>query len=429
MLSSVIETTPRTSRRPLPLQAKNIQPREMGPGVEDLIPGPEPKLLPALVGGDCERGPRVIPVCAPVLGGNEKKYVNECIESNWISSIGPMVGRFERALAKTCGVKHAIACANGTAALHLAMASLGIGPGDEVILPTFTMIATLNAVIYTGATPVLVDADSETWNLSVKEVLSKITHRTKLIVAVHIYGLPAEMNQLLEIANEQGCWLLEDAAEAAGASYQNKMAGSLADIGTFSFYANKIITAGEGGAVTTDNDELADIVRTLRDHAFSSERHFWHKYVGFNYRMTSLQAAVGLAQLERMESLVACRRRNAALYRELLNDVAGISFQQISKDCKCSFWMNSILVAEAYGRTRDELRIYLAKNGIETRSLFIPMHFQPVHFETFRGQRYFNAELLCRSGLYLPSSSSLTEPDIQYIAGKVRSFAAPPRLP
>jgi perosamine synthetase len=312
-----------------------------------------------------------------------------------------------------------VACANGTVALHLALATLGIGPGDEVILPTFTMIATINAVTYTGATPVLVDSEPVTWNMDMNHVADKITPRTRAVMPVHTYGHPVDMDPLLELAERHGFYVVEDAAEAHGAEYKGRRAGSLGDAGCFSFYANKIITTGEGGMVTTDDSDIARLAANLRDHAFSEERHFWHKYLGFNYRMTNMQAAIGLAQTERMESFVGARRANAARYTAALKRIPGIVTPPEADWAKNVFWMYSILVQDEFGMTRDQLRAYLAEHGIETRTFFIPMHLQPIYYQAYKGQRYPVSEMLCQRGFYLPSASSLSFREIEYITGIV----------
>jgi perosamine synthetase len=359
----------------------------------------------------------IIPVCEPTLSGNELKYVQQAVETNWISSAGSFIRDFEARFAEACGTKYGIACANGTVALHLALATLGLEPGDEVILPTFTMIATINAVTYCGATPVLVDNEPDYWQMDVQQVASKITSRTKAIIPVHIYGHPVDMDPLNEIARQHGIAVIEDAAEAHGAEYKGRRAGGLAAAAGFSFYGNKIITTGEGGMITTDDEEIARLAWNLRDHAFSSERHFWHKFVGFNYRMTNLQAAVGLAQVEQLDDLVARRRGNAAHYTRLLQGIPGITTPPEAPWAKNVFWMYGILVdREAYGMNRDQLRQVLADNGIETRTFFIPMHCQPVYWKTFQGQRYPVAEQLCRDGFYLPSASSLSTAEIERVA-------------
>jgi perosamine synthetase len=389
----------------------------------DLIPGPEPHLevrIPRIPVAEEEIGRRIIPVSDPKLDGNELRYVTQCIQSNWISSAGRFVRDFEQAFADAVGCRYGVAACNGTTSLHLALATLGVGPGDEVIIPTFTMIATANAVRYTGATPVLVDSERETWNLDVTKLEALVTPRTRGICLIHTYGHPVEMDPLLDLAQRRGLWVLEDAAEAHGARYRNRAVGSLGQAASFSFYANKIITTGEGGMVTTNDAELARVARRLRDHAFSDERHFWHKYVGFNYRMTNLQAAIGLAQTERLETLVEIRRANAARYTRALSKIPGLTLPIERPWARNVYWMYGMLVEDAFGISRDELRRRLARRGIETRTFFIPIHVQPVYHAQFRGQRYPVAEDLCRRGLYLPSGATLTEGEIAYICDMVR---------
>ncbi len=363
----------------------------------------------------------IIPVCEPALDGHELKYVQQAVETNWISSAGSFIREFEARFAQACNTRYGIACANGTVALHLALATLGLEPGDEVILPTFTMIATINAVTYCGATPVLVDNEPQYWQMDVDQVAARITPRTKAIIPVHIYGHPVDMDPLMELAQRHGIQVIEDAAESHGAEYKGRRTGSLGHAASFSFYGNKIITTGEGGMVTTDDRDLARLAWNLRDHAFSTERHFWHKFVGFNYRMTNLQAAVGLAQVEQLETFVAARRRNAAAYTERLRAIPGITTPPQAEWAKNVYWMYGILVdKEAYGMGRDDLRRALADHGIETRTFFIPMHCQPIYWHDFKGQRYPVAERLCRDGFYLPSASSLSIEEIEYITDVIR---------
>ncbi|HXV97902.1 MAG TPA: DegT/DnrJ/EryC1/StrS family aminotransferase [Anaerolineae bacterium] len=402
------------------LRPTKITPHELGEELASIIPGKDPELsvsIKRIPVSELDLSGRIIPVCEPTLSGKEKEYVLDCLESNWISSAGKYIPAFEEKFAAECGCKYGVACANGTVALHLGLAALGLEPGDEVILPTFTMIATINAVTYTGATPVLIDSEPDTWNMDVEQLAAKITPKTKAVIPVHTYGHPVDMDPLMELAERHGLFVIEDAAEAHGAEYKGRRAGGLGHAAGFSFYANKIITTGEGGMITTNNSKFASLTQNLRDHAFSSERHFWHKYVGFNYRMTNMQAAVGLAQTEQMSGFIESRRRNAALYTELLKEIPGIVTPPEAGWAKNVFWMYSILVEDEFGLTRDGLRTYLARYGIETRTFFIPMHLQPIYFEVFKGQRYPVAEMLCQRGFYLPSASSLTVQQIKYIAG------------
>jgi perosamine synthetase len=388
-----------------------------------IIPGPEPQLQLSMspipqFGADRQR---IIPVCEPTLAGNELKYVTHCVESNWISSAGAYVQEFERAFARACGVRYGIACCSGTIALHLALATLDLGPDDEVIIPAFTMIATAYAVTYTGAKLRLVDSEPETWNMDLTQVEDRITPHTRVVVPVHTYGHPVDMDRLSALATKHDLWVLEDAAEAHGALYKGRPAGSLGNAAAFSFYANKIITTGEGGMVTTDDEQIARLAWNLRDHAFSSERHFWHKLIGFSYRMTNLQAAVGLAQVEQIDGFVAARRANAAYYTQLLKDVPGIITPPQADWATSVYWMYGIILKDEFGMTRDELRRALAERAIETRTFFVPMHCQPVYFQTFRGERYPVAEDMCRRGLYLPSASNLTREDIERVVDGIRS--------
>ena len=394
----------------------------------EVIPGPDPEVqiryspIPDFDERTDQSTRRsIIPVSKPTLTGNEMKYVQQAIATNWISSAGSFIRDFEVKFAEVCGAKYGIACANGTVAMHLAMATLGLEADDEVIIPTFTMIATANAVAYCGAKPVLVDMEPNYWQMDVDQVAAKITPRTKAIVPVHIYGHPTDMDPLRELAQKHGIMIIEDSAEAHGGEYKGQPCGSLGDAAGFSFYGNKIITTGEGGMVTTNNREIAKLAWNLRDHAFSHERHFWHKFVGFNYRMTNLQAAVGLAQVEQMSTFVAQRRQNALEYNCRLSTIPGIRTPAEAPWAKNVYWMYGIMVDEKeYGMNRDQLRKVLADNGIETRTFFIPMHCQPVYWDAFKGQRYPVAEDLCKRGFYLPSSSSLALDEIEYVANVIR---------
>lgn len=391
---------------------QTVQPLDPNLSLEhrSIIPGPEPE-------------PKKIPVCRPTLAGNELKYIEECIKTNWISSIGKNIPKFEEMFAEAVGAKYAVAVTNGTTALHLALHTLGIGHGDEVIIPTFTMIATANAVRYVGATPILVDSEMKTWNMDTDKIEETITEKTRAIIPVHTYGHPSEMDKIMELARKYNLWVVEDAAEAHGAIYKGKKIGSIGDVACFSFYANKIITTGEGGMVTTNSEELYEKMQTIRSHAFSEERHFWHKYLGFNFRMTNLQAAIGVAQMERFDELVEKRIKNAKLYNALLKDVKGIILPPESPDIKNVYWMYSIKLNDNFGITRDELRYKLAERGIETRAFFIPMHIQPIYYEEFAGQQFPVAEHLCKTGLYLPSFSDLKEEEIKYVSKSINEIS------
>ena len=369
-------------------------------------------------------GGKMIPVCIPFIGEKELEYVFDCIKTNWISSKGKYVEEFERGFAEYCGCKYGVSTTSGTTALHLALASIGVGKGDEVIVPAFTMISTVFAVVYCGAKPVLVDAEPETWNIDVSKIEEKITDRTKVIIPVHIYGHPCDMDPIMKIAEEHDLYVVEDAAEAHGAEYKGRKVGGIGHIGCFSFYANKIITTGEGGMIVTNDEEIAEKAKSLKDLAFSKERRFLHTDLGFNYRMTNIQAAIGLAQLERIDELVERRRKNAHLYNELLKDIEGIRLPIEKEWAKNVYWMYSILVEDKFGMSRDELMSELEKKGIETRTFFIPMHVQPVfqNMGLFKGERYPVAEELARKGLYLPSSSGLSREEIEHICDEIRKI-------
>jgi perosamine synthetase len=409
------------------LQPVELSPEDLGDLIH-VIPGQEPKLrvsIPRIPISELDLERRIIPVCEPALEGNETRYVLDCLNTGWISSAGKYIPLFEQAFGHKVGCEYGIACVSGTTAIHLILAALGLGPGDEVIIPTFTMIATAYAVSYTGARPVLVDSERKTWNMDIAQVEARITDRTKAIVVVHTYGHPVDMDAVLEIARRHNLYVVEDAAEAHGATYKGRLVGSLGDAAAFSFYANKIITTGEGGMVTTNDPELAETVRTLRDHAFSKERHFWHKYMGYSFRMTNLQAAIGLAQTEQMDDFVTRRRENASQYTSLLQDVPGLTLPVEEPWAENVFWMYGMVVGDAFGLTRDELRCCLAEEGIETRTFFIPMHLQPVYYANYRGERYPVAEDLCRRGLYLPSASSLTRQEIEFVVQRVKACHRP----
>ena len=366
----------------------------------------------------------MIPIMEPQIDHQEIDRVLDCLKTGWISSQGSYIPEFEKTFAEYCGSGYGIATSNGTTALHLALVTLGLSPGDEVIVPALSFIATANAVTYCGARPVFVDVNPGNWTMDPEALRALISPRTKAIIPVHLYGHPADMDPILEIASEFGIWVIEDAAEAHGAEYKGKKVGSLGHAGCFSFYGNKIITTGEGGMITTNREDVARLAWNLRDHAFSTERHFWHKFVGYNYRMTNLQAAIGLAQTEQLEQFVAARRANAAYYTELLSRIPGIVTPPEAPWATNVFWMYGILLNKEFGLSRDQLRGALAARGIETRTFFIPMHCQPVYFDQYRGQRFPVAEDLCRRGLYLPSASNLTREDILAVVEAIKECRA-----
>ena len=367
-----------------------------------------------------------IPVCEPTLIGNELKYVEDAVKTSWISSNGKYVQAFETEFAKYCGVKYAVGVCNGTVALHLALTCLGIGKGDEVIIPNFTMIATAFAVCYTGAIPVFVDSDEKTWNIDVERIEEKITKKTKAIIPVHIFGLPCEMDKINTVAKKYNLKLIEDAAEAHGAVYQGKKTGSLSDISAFSFYANKNITTGEGGMIVTDSRELYEKALYYKNLCFDpkSPRNYSHNHIGFNYRMSNLHAAIGLAQTERADEYKTLRIKNGKLYRGYLKDVAGITFQVEPENIENVYWMNGITVDKEYGKSRDKLIAFLKKKGIDSRVFFAGMNKQKSlkDYGADCTGHYPVSEYLNNHGFYLPSGSNLKEEQIRYICDKIIEF-------
>lgn len=371
---------------------------------------------------------RFIPVCEPTLLGNELKYVTDAVQTGWISSAGKYVTEFEQQFAAYCGCKYGVAVCNGTVALHLALVALGIGKDDEVIIPDFTMIATAFAVCYTGATPVFVDADPDTWNIDTTKIEEKITPRTKAIIPVHLFGLMCDMDAINAIAKKHNLKVLEDAAEAHGAEYKGRRAGSCSDLAAFSFFANKNITTGEGGMVVTNDEELYNKLRYHKNMCFPLDgpRNYLHNDIGFNYRMSNVVAAIGLAQAEKADEYRQMRINNNKLYRELLTNVSGIQFQPIMEDYLNVSWMNTILVdAKRYGHTKEELREYLRNNNIDTRLLFEGMHRQPSlkKYGCDCNKMYPITEKLTAQGFYLPSASNLPQKDISFICQLIKTFA------
>jgi perosamine synthetase len=366
---------------------------------------------------------RRVPIAEPVLFGNEEKYVVECIRTGWISSKGEFIDRFEENFASYIGVEHAVAVSSGTAALHLALLALDIKPGDEIIMPAFTMIACANVARYLGAKPVLVDSETLTWNIDPSKIEEKITSKTKAIMVVHIYGHPADMDPIMKIAERYGLYVIEDAAEAHGAEYKGRKVGGIGDVGCFSFYANKIITMGEGGAVVTNDEKVAEKVRRLRDQAYNVNLRKWliHDDIGYNYRLTNLQAAIGLAQLERIEEFINRHRENAYYYNSLLKNIRGVTLPPEMPWAKNVYWMYTILIdEEILGVTRDDLIKKLEIYGIDTRSTFLPIHLQPPYRDIYIYEKYPIAELLGRRGINLPSGNSTTKEDIEYVASAIK---------
>lgn len=359
----------------------------------------------------------LIPIAEPFLGKEEEKLVVEGIRSGWISSIGKYLGQFEKEFAKFIGSKYAITTSNGTAALHLTMLASGIGPGDEVIVPSMTFVATANAVSYVGAQPIFVDSELESWNIDPEKIKEKITRRTKAIIPVHLYGHPANMGPIIKLAKKYGLLVIEDAAEAHGAKYRSRVVGSMGDMGCFSFFGNKIITTGEGGMVTTNNKKIAEKIRFFRDHGASKKRRYYHPRLGFNYRMTNLQAALGLAQLKKIKKILNKKIVIAKLYQKYLEPLLPeIILQPEAEWATNVFWMYSILIPKKGRKNRDYLASQLKKFGIDSRPFFFPVHRLP-RYETKENLPIAN--FLGQSGLNLPSSPNLEEDQIKFIAQKI----------
>jgi len=366
-----------------------------------------------------------VPVNEPLLSGNEKKYLAECIDSGWISSEGPFVQRFEDEMARRVGRRFGIAVCNGSLALEAAVAALRLGPGDEVIMPAFTIISCPAAVIRAGATPVLVDSDPLTWCMDVSRIEAKITRKTRAIMVVHIYGLPVDMDAVVELADRHGLHIIEDAAEAHGLYYKDRPCGSFGDISTFSFYPNKHVTTGEGGMLLTDDTSLADRSRKLRNLFFIPERRFVHEELGWNLRMSNLQAALGVAQLERLDEAVRRKRRMGSRYTEGLRDVTGAQLPcERTPYAENIYWVYGVVLDESTGLSAGQAMESLRARGIGTRPFFWPMHQQPVfqNMGLFRGEHYPVAERLGRSGFYLPSGLALTDAQMDYVVGEFRAL-------
>lgn len=353
-----------------------------------------------------------IPVAEPSMGDKELEYVVDCVKSGWISSLGKYVRDFEQGFADFCDVRYGVATFNGTVALHLLAATLNIGPGDEVIMPSLTYVATANAIRYTGATPVFIDSERETWNLDPNFVAEAITPRTKAIIAVHLYGHPVDMDPLRTISDENKLLLLEDAAEAHGARYKGRRVGSLSDAAIFSFYGNKIITTGEGGIIVTNNQQWAERAFFLENQGRYADNPYWHPEVAYNYRMTNIQAAIGLAQLERIDEMIAIRRRNADHYSRRLVNVPGLTLPPNKEWAKNVYWMYSVIIEDEFGLERDQVRTRLRAVGVDTRPFFYPVHTLPMYNT---GQSLPVAEELGRRGLNLPSAATLTAEQIDYV--------------
>lgn len=368
----------------------------------------------------------MIPVNEPLLNGKEKEYLLECIETGWISSEGPFIAQFERDFATRMGRKQGIAVSNGTAAIDIAVDALGIGPGDEVIMPAFTIISCITQIVRASAKPVLVDSDPVTWNMDVAQVAAKITPKTKAIMIVHIYGLPVDVDPILELARKHGLKVIEDAAEMHGQTYKGRPCGSFGDISTFSFYPNKHVTTGEGGMILTDDEQLAESCRSLRNLCFQPAKRFVHERLGWNYRMTNLQAALGLAQLEQLDNFAQRKRAMGARYTELLGDLPGVQLPlQKTEYADNIYWVYGLVLDDALGTAEETMR-RLGEHKIGTRPFFYPMHLQPVlrRMGLFEGESYPVAEKLYRQGFYIPSGMALTADQIESAAKTVKEVLA-----
>jgi len=363
---------------------------------------------------------KFIPVSEPTITEKEIEYVMQAVKSGWVSSLGEYINKFEDGFAKFVGTKYALTVANGTVGLHLALVSLGIKEGDEVIIPDLTFIATANAVKYTGAKPVFADIDIETWCISVEDIERKITRRTKAIIPVHLYGHPADMNPIMEIAKKYNLYIIEDCAEAHGAEYKGKKVGSIGHCGVFSFYGNKIITTGEGGMITTNDEKLYEKAKYLRDHAMSKEKRYWHTEIGYNYRMTNIQAALGLAQLERINEIIQKKRQVFEWYKEGLKDLEGIKLNPEKEWAKNVYWMVCLVNENFDEEKRKDFMKKLKEKGIDTRPFFYPCSMMPM----YKKDGFINpaSYKIYKKGINLPSSYNLTFDDVSYICRTIKEF-------
>ena len=359
----------------------------------------------------------MIPIYQPNLSGNERKYVNECLDTTWISSKGKFVAEFETAFSNYVGIQNSTTTSNGTVALHLALLALGIGPGDEVIVPTLTYIASVNSIVYTGATPIFVDSISSSWQIDPSDIEKKITNKTKAIMVVHLYGLPCDMDSITALASKYNLFIIEDCAEAIGTRYKGKHVGTFGEIATFSFFGNKTITTGEGGMVCTSDSTLYERAVHFKGQGLATHRQYWHDVIGYNYRMTNICAAIGMAQLERIDNILLQKREIAEFYQEAFKNLP-IIFHSEEGDVTHSYWMCSIALID--DRRRDDLRRHLSDRGIETRPVFYPVHTMPMYAEKY--QRCPVAEKIGRSGINLPSWPGLSFEQLSYITNEVSNF-------
>jgi perosamine synthetase len=363
-----------------------------------------------------------IPVYKPSIGRLEKYYVNECLDSSWISSKGKYVKLFEDQFAKKINVNYSTTVCNGTVALHLALLALGISEGDEVIVPTFTYIASVNSIQYTGAKPVFVDCDPISWQISPKDILKKITPKTKAIMVVHLYGQSCDMESICKIAHDKNIFVIEDCAEAFGTKFHDQYVGSFGDIATYSFFGNKTITTGEGGIVVTNNETLYNRAKHLKGQGLAEHRQYWHDTIGYNYRLTNIACAIGCAQLERCDEIIKRKREIADFYKKSFEG-SDYEFHQEMPNTYHSYWMCSILISRerCFRETRDNLMKHLEQKGIETRPLFYPVHTMPMHYSKYQMHRV--CEDISRRGINLPSFPDLTQEELDYIVESVLNYA------
>jgi perosamine synthetase len=366
----------------------------------------------------------MIPVSEPLITEREFELVLDCLKSGWISSAGKYLDQFEKGWASYCNMPYGIAVSNGTTALQLAVRLLDLKPGDEVIMPTFTIISCAQAITYCSGVPVLIDSDPRNWQMDVSQIEAKITSRTRAIMVVHIYGHPADMDPILEIAQRHGLTVIEDAAEAHGAEYNGRKCGGFGDISIFSFYANKLITTGEGGMVLTKRKDLAERARSLRNLCFQKNKRFLHDELGYNYRLTNIQAALGVAQLERIEQIVERKRAIAHAYTIRLKDISLIELPTEESWAKNVYWVYGIIIKESTGMNASQFAHRLAEKGIETRPFFLGMHKQPVFrsMGLYQGQEYPVAERLAGQGLYIPSGLTIMDDEIEEVSEAVRDI-------
>jgi perosamine synthetase len=363
---------------------------------------------------------RKIPVSEPLLDGNELAYVVDCVKTTWVSSKGKYVDLFQEQFKDYCQMPFALAVSNGTVALHLAIEALGIGNGDEVIVPNLTFAASINAVLYAGATPVIADINPQTLNISITSIKELITPKTKAIMPVHLYGYPCDMDEIMQIAKDNGLLIIEDCAEALGSMYKGKPIGSFGDAATFSFFGNKTITTGEGGMVLFKDEKIAEMAAVLKDHGMSKSKRYWHEYVGFNYRMTNLQAALGVAQMERIDAFVEKKRAIAKIYDEAFKDINGLVLPQDSESHFNSYWLYTMIVNKDINL--EKMMENLLKEGVETRPIFYPLNVMPPYLRFSENKTFSGTEAIAAKGISLPSSTNLSLEECRFVAGKIKKY-------